>query len=64
MAQTKVDRLAALGMAPELAKEIDSQISAGALTGVPTAVANVSAAPTQAEFNGLLAALRERGVIY
>lgn len=63
MAQTKVDRLASLGMAPELAKEIDAQINAGSLTGAAPTVANVSAAPTQAEFNGLLAALRARGVI-
>lgn len=63
MAQTKVDRLTALGTAPELAKELDAQISAGALAGTAPTVANVSTAPTQADFNGLLAALRTRGVL-
>ncbi|MGW1433122.1 hypothetical protein ACWD6K_31440 [Streptomyces sp. NPDC002431] len=33
------------------------------LTGTATAVNNAAAAPTQAEFNALLAALRARGII-
>ncbi|MEE1738821.1 hypothetical protein PUR49_20245, partial [Streptomyces sp. BE147] len=33
------------------------------LTGTATAVNNAAAAPTQAEFNALLAALRTRGII-
>ncbi|MFC9752988.1 hypothetical protein [Streptomyces sp. NPDC056921] len=33
------------------------------LTGTATAVNNSAAAPTQAEFNALLAALRARGII-
>lgn len=63
MAQTKVDRLTALGTAPELAKELDAQINAGALAGSAPTVANAAAAPTQAEYNALLAALRARGVL-
>lgn len=44
MAQTKVDRLAALGMAPELAKEVNSQISDA--SGGTVAWADVTGKPT------------------
>lgn len=63
MAQTPVDRLVELSMVPELAKEVRNQISAGSMSGLATTVANAAAAPTQAEFNALLTALRGRGVI-
>lgn len=65
MAQTKVDRLAALGMAPELAKEVDSQINSGAFT--PAAAQADSTATDVAglvtDFNALLAKLRAAGII-
>lgn len=44
MAQTKVDRLAALGMAPELAKEVTDQISDA--SGGSVAWADVTGKPT------------------
>lgn len=43
MAQTETDRLAALGMAPELAKEVDAQINSASGGGV--AWADVSGKP-------------------
>lgn len=65
MAQTKVDRLAALGMAPELAKEVNSQINSGAFT--PAASQADSTATDVAglvtDFNALLAKLRAAGII-
>ena len=65
MAQTKVDRLTALGMAPELAKEVNSQINSGAFT--PAAAQADSTATDVAglvtDFNALLAKLRAAGII-
>lgn len=68
---------ASLGMAPALAGAVTKAINAAATSPVipaPTtvtrggvlrqpAIANVAAAPTQADFNGLLAALRAAGVL-
>lgn len=65
MAQTKVDRLTALGTAPELAKELDAQISAGSFTPA-AAQANSTAtdvAGIVADFNALLTKLRAAGII-
>ena len=65
MAQTKVDRLTALGMAPELAKEVNSQINSGAFT--PAAAQADSTATDVAglvtDFNALLAKLRAAGIM-
>jgi hypothetical protein len=63
MALSKTQRLINLGTPPEQAKELASQMADGSMTGSAPTVADVSAAPTQADFNGLLAALRTRGVI-
>lgn len=59
MALSKTQRLINLGTPPEQAKELSS----GLLSGSKPTVANAAAAPTQAEYNALLAALRTRGVI-
>ena len=57
-------RLAELGMAAELAKEVKKQIEAGGGSFTPgVAVPDAAAAPTQAEFNALLASLRGAGLI-
>lgn len=64
-----VRRLAELGMATELAKEVAAQISAAPTTtargGVlqQAATSNIGAAPSQADFNNLLAKLRSAGVL-
>lgn len=64
-----VRRLAELGMVPELAKEVASQISAapsassrGGVLQQP-AIADVGGAPNQAQFNSVLAALRAAGLL-
>lgn len=65
MAQTKVDRLAALGMAPELAKEVDSQINSGAFTPAAAQADSVATdvAGLVTDFNALLAKLRAAGIM-
>lgn len=65
MAQTKVDRLAALGMAPELAKEVDSQINSGAFTPAASQADSVATdvAGLVTDFNALLAKLRAAGIM-
>lgn len=65
MAQTKVDRLCALGMAPELSKEVTTQIADGSFT--PAAAQADSTATDAAglvtDFNALLAKLRAAGIM-
>lgn len=62
-------RLAELGMATELAKEVAAQIDATPTAttrgGVlqQTATANIGGAPSQSDFNSLLAKLRSAGVL-
>ena len=46
----------------EQAIEMQADQKAGSITPQP-AIANLAAAPTEADFNGLLAALRSAGVI-
>ena len=65
MAQTKVDRLAALGMAPELAKEVNNQINSGAFTQAAAQADSVATdvAGLVTDFNALLAKLRAAGIM-
>lgn len=59
-------RLMELSMVPPLAKEVSRQMEEGGMTGTAPAVPNSTAttiAGLVSDFNGLLDALRARGVI-